>query len=124
MMDLQIDTVISHRSISNGRTEFIVSGSLNGQAESELVHTVPSDWPEQDQVCLEFMALHPDALTQETVGTLEREARVTRNALLAETDWWAVSDRTMTRAQIDYRQALRDIPEQAGFPEVTWPQKP
>jgi len=32
-----------------------------------------------------------------------------RDAKLTETDWWAVKDRTMTQAQKDYRQALRDI---------------
>ena len=48
-----------------------------------------------------------------------------RDTLLAETDWWAVADRTMTQAEMDYRQALRDVPAQAGFPEnVTWPTKP
>lgn len=51
--------------------------------------------------------------------------RIVRDKLLAETDWWAVADRTMTQAEIDYRQALRDVPAQAGFPEnVTWPTKP
>ena len=48
-----------------------------------------------------------------------------RNTLLAETDWWATSDRTMTAEQTAYRQALRDITDQAGFPtEITWPTKP
>lgn len=48
-----------------------------------------------------------------------------RNALLAETDWWAVTDRTMTQDETDYRQALRDIPQQDGFPfDITWPTKP
>ena len=51
--------------------------------------------------------------------------RMVRNNLLAETDWWGVADRTMTQAEIDYRQALRDVPQQAGFPEnITWPTKP
>ncbi len=51
--------------------------------------------------------------------------RIKRNTLLAETDWWAVSDRTMTQAETDYRQALRDVPEQEGFPvNITWPTKP
>ena len=51
--------------------------------------------------------------------------RQVRNMYLAQTDWWATSDRTMTQAEIDYRQALRDVPAQAGFPEnVTWPTKP
>jgi zona occludens toxin (predicted ATPase) len=50
------------------------------------------------------------------------QVRETRNRVIRETDWWAVSDRTMTQAQIDYRQALRDLPEQAGFPfNVVWP---
>ena len=48
-----------------------------------------------------------------------------RNDLLAETDVWALSDRTMTAEQTAYRQALRDIPDQAGFPtDITWPTKP
>jgi len=55
------------------------------------------------------------------------EMRKIRNAKLAETDWWAVSDRTMTQAQIDYRQALRDITDNADWPEINladWPTKP
>lgn len=48
-----------------------------------------------------------------------------RTELLAETDWWAVQDRTMTQAEKDYRQALRDVPQQEGFPiSITWPTKP
>lgn len=66
---------------------------------------------------------------QEIVGSDNSDGvkfcRSVRNNLLAETDWWANSDRTMTQAEIDYRQALRDITSQAGFPDnVTWPTKP
>lgn len=51
--------------------------------------------------------------------------RTRRNILLQETDWWAVVDRTMTQSEIDYRQALRDITEQPGFPQnIVWPTKP
>ncbi len=51
--------------------------------------------------------------------------RSNRNVLLAETDWWATSDRTMTAEQTQYRQALRDITDQAGFPaDIIWPTKP
>ena len=53
------------------------------------------------------------------------ESRAERNALLAATDWMAVSDRTMSDPDISYRQALRDLPAQAGFPDTTgWPVKP
>ena len=51
--------------------------------------------------------------------------RADRDRLIAETDWWALSDVTMTEAQSAYRQALRDITSQAGFPEnIDWPIKP
>ena len=55
----------------------------------------------------------------------ERAARQQRDRLIAETDVWALSDRTMTAEQTAYRQALRDITDQAGFPtDITWPTKP
>lgn len=61
----------------------------------------------------------------EQYTTLSNEKRTERNTLLAETDWWAVSDRTMTQDETDYRQALRDVPQQEGFPtDITWPTKP
>ena len=55
----------------------------------------------------------------------ESSAREARGVLLEQTDWWATSDRTMTAEQTAYRQALRDITDQAGFPtNITWPTKP
>lgn len=63
--------------------------------------------------------------TLRTVELIEKIMRERRDELIARTDWWASSDRTMTQAEIDYRQALRDVPAQAGFPHnVTWPTKP
>ena len=51
--------------------------------------------------------------------------REERNALLAETDFLALSDVTMSSAWATYRQNLRDIPAQSGFPNsVTYPTKP
>jgi hypothetical protein len=53
------------------------------------------------------------------------DLREERNKLLSKTDWWACSDLTMTQAQIDYRQALRDITDNAtSLDDVTWPVKP
>ncbi len=58
-------------------------------------------------------------------GPTESSVRQLRDDLIAEIDWWATSDRTMTAEQTAYRQALRDIPDQAGFPaDITWPTKP
>ena len=48
-----------------------------------------------------------------------------RDALLQETDVWAFQDRTMTEAQIAYRQALRDITETyTSLDDVIWPEEP
>ena len=50
--------------------------------------------------------------------------RAKRNKLLAQSDVYALSDR-ITVDWTTYRQALRDITGQAGFPySVTWPTKP
>ena len=54
-----------------------------------------------------------------------RSVRGTRDTLLSDTDWMALSDNTMTAEMASYRQALRDITDQAGFPYgVEWPIKP
>jgi hypothetical protein len=45
--------------------------------------------------------------------------REERDRRLAETDWWAVADRTMTPEQTAYRQALRDITD-TSQPELDW----
>ena len=51
--------------------------------------------------------------------------RAERDRLIAATDWWASSDLTMTSAQTAYRQALRDITDDANsLDEVTWPTAP
>ena len=50
-------------------------------------------------------------------------ARNRRDQLLSATDYLALSDQTMPENVKDYRQKLRDIPEQSGFPyEIEWPE--
>jgi len=51
------------------------------------------------------------------------EVRLERNAKLVATDWTQLADSTVDKAAwATYRQALRDVPTQSGFPwEVTWP---
>ena len=58
-------------------------------------------------------------------NVLPQEVRSERNSLLAETDYLALSDTTLSSDMAAYRQALRDITKQSGFPtDVTWPTKP
>ena len=54
----------------------------------------------------------------------EAEVRAERDKLLAASDTMALADR-ITDEWRTYRQALRDVPTQAGFPtSVTWPVEP
>jgi len=54
-----------------------------------------------------------------------RILREERDRRLAEVDWWASSDLTMTSAQTKYRKDLRDITKTAtSLDDVTWPTKP
>ena len=66
-----------------------------------------------------YMDDHP---TKEDDGSF---ARIQRDTLLAKTDTWGLADYPATAEQTAYRQALRDITGQAGFPtNITWPTKP
>ena len=63
--------------------------------------------------------------TELTAAEPMKELRAERDRRLAETDWWASSDLTMTSEQTAYRQALRDITDSAtSLDDVTWPTKP
>lgn len=64
------------------------------------------------------------ARAEENAGLYAREAR---NRLLAETDWTQVVDvpSAIKEMYAEYRQALRDVPSQEGFPQnIIWPTKP
>ena len=52
--------------------------------------------------------------------------RTDRDAKLTESDWTQVADVPVDQAAwATYRQSLRDVPSQAGFPNtITWPTEP
>ena len=53
------------------------------------------------------------------------QVREERDIKLAETDWMASSDLTLSSDWASYRSSLRDVPAQEGFPNtITWPTKP
>ena len=62
------------------------------------------------------------------VARAQANLRSRRNRLLAETDFYALSDVTMSDDMKTYRQELRDLPEGKDTVEkcnnVTWPTKP
>jgi hypothetical protein len=73
-----------------------------------------------------------EQITTERTEEATSRMRQQRNQLLQQSDWMALSDRVMTQAQIDYRQALRDLPatadpqldENGQLINIVWPEEP
>jgi len=70
-------------------------------------------------------------ITPDEDATLEdrkKDFRLNRNTLLKDCDWALASDSPLTDEQkteaTTYRQSLRDLPAQEGFPNVDFPAKP
>mgnify|MGYP000417879314 FL=1 len=61
-----------------------------------------------------------------TTEQLAAQVRAERDRLLADSDWTQVPDAPVDQAAwATYRQALRDVPQQAGFPsDINWPTTP
>jgi hypothetical protein len=90
----------------------VAGADANGSAIESTDHDV--DWSTVVAKRDELIAAQP-----------LKELRAERDRLIAETDWWASSDLTMTAEQTAYRQALRDITDNAtSLDDVTWPTKP
>lgn len=70
-------------------------------------------------------AEHESAYQARLDADAAKSVRTQRDTKLAETDWTGMSDVTMAAEMAAYRQALRDITGQDGFPHtVAWPAKP
>jgi hypothetical protein len=66
-----------------------------------------------------------DKLAELNAAEPLKKLREERNRRIAETDWWASSDLTMSAERTAYRQALRDITDSyASLDDVVWPDKP
>ena len=68
-----------------------------------------------------------DAMAVEAAARLPMRVRWERDQLLSATDWAQGADvpQAIKDKWAPYRQALRDVPQQAGFPEnIQWPVKP
>jgi len=93
----------------------VTGADANGSAiESSSPSDWGTDWAAVNAKQAELAAAEPMKLL-----------RAERDRLIAETDWWASSDLTMTAAQTTYRQALRDITETySSLADVVWPSKP
>jgi hypothetical protein len=107
-------------SVSQLESGFLVNGAIH----------VPND--DSNRHYLAVLAWIDAGGEVETEDTSARDADVVReerNRLLTACDWTQLADCALDAdvksAWVTYRQALRDVPEQAGFPaSVTWPRAP
>ena len=126
-------TTIANALSELGVTEWVLRGEPTTEAEfNEMFRKVTgadangtaieSDDPDDWGVTWTQVSTKKTELVNAEPMRLLREERDRR---LAETDWWASSDLTMTAEQTSYRQALRDITDSAtSLDDVTWPTKP
>ena len=116
-MILDIGTALTRVSPT---AEFILRGEPANEAEFAAQFTALN----AEAQALTFAAGQAK-LSELVAAEPMRALRVERDARLAETDWWATSDRTMTAEQAAYRQALRDLPATTPDPSnPAWPVKP
>lgn len=64
-----------------------------------------------------------------TADELEEQARQKRDSLISQTDYLLMADYPISAEDLEavkkYRQALRDVPQQKGFPKsISWPELP
>ena len=126
-------TTIANALSKLGITEWVLRGDPTNEAEfnsmfrkitgadangTGIESSNPADW---GTTWAAVSAKRDELVAAEPLRLLRQE----RDRRLAETDWWAVSDRTITDEQAAYRQALRDITATyTSLDDVVWPTKP
>lgn len=99
--------------------------------DADWTYPMTDKWESRDEdglrKCLRYFGQPLGELKED--ADYAAEAREKRNALIAETDYMAMPDYPLDDEKkaviLAYRQALRDVPEQAGFPrQIDWPTKP
>jgi len=137
---LGIDPVLaSPKPDTTGNYKIVVRDGVTQDANNNWVYA----WVERDMFSDTTETVVAEDGTESTVTTtkaeheaayqakLDAEAaksiRTQRDTKLAETDFYGLSDVTMSAEMTTYRQALRDITDHANFPylnEDDWPTKP
>lgn len=86
----------------------------------DLSTGIETEVPLTDEEIAEY-----EAFARDVLPTMQmEELRSQRNRLLAETDYLALVDSTLTDEMRDYRQALRDLPATTDPANPVWPTKP
>lgn len=94
-------------------------------AEPELYREVPINDESGNKIATTVEEI-PQLTEEEKRKKKEAEVRSQRDALIAKTDYLLAPDYPISAKDLEkvkaYRQALRDVPAQEGFPDnVVWP---
>ena len=99
------------------------------QIKREPFTTYETQWKKGDDLIYreEIVSMTTDEVAQ--VEACSSETRKKRDSLLSESDWSQLADSPLSEAGKtiwqEYRQSLRDIPQQAEFPTIVqWPDQP
>jgi len=126
---LELDAVLASPKPTAGAYETVRKNAAVQDAKGNWVENwevVPmfSEYTDEDGVT-HTVAEQQAAYQARLDADAAKSVRSQRDKLIAETDWMALSDNTLTEAWALYRQALRDITTQSGFPhDVIFPTKP
>jgi RNA polymerase subunit RPABC4/transcription elongation factor Spt4 len=108
----------------------MVTVVVTGQPEHDYTNNCTESTPEYVDGQWQQVWVVTDASEDEIAARTEakaNEVRAERNNLLSQSDWTQLDDSPQgdKLAWAVYRQTLRDVPAQAGFPwTVEWPQQP
>ena len=102
---------------------YTASGSITALIDG-VEMSVPADAGNRHYAAMLEQGITPTAYVEPPITA--GQVRAERDALLAACDWTQVADAPVNPAAwAVYRQALRDVTTQAGFPlNVTWPEPP
>jgi len=128
---LGIDPVLaSPKPDTTGDYKIVVRDGVEQDANSNWVYA----WVERDMFAdttedgvTTTKAEHEAAYQAKLDAEAAKSVRSERDSKLAETDFYGLSDVTMSAEMTTYRQALRDITDHANFPylqDADWPVKP
>lgn len=116
--------------LASSATHFVSDGVLVAYTAQQAATKAdrPSHRHKWDNKTFSWADPLPLAQSQDVRIMVERDRR---NDLLAKSDWTDTLSakgrlgEALYNAWQDYRQALRDLPNQAGFPnQITWPEPP
>jgi hypothetical protein len=117
---------------SDSKDTFVMTTDIDGNSvkvvESEEKDEDPDSDTFGDVIKTNYKMSHfegqDDTRDARILAEKWEEIRVQRNRIIAETDYLALSDQTLSAEMTTYREDLRDVPTQSDPDDISWPTKP